>query len=156
MKRENLRKTGNRMEDLAAMYLQERGVTVLERNFRSREAEIDIIGRQGETLIFAEVKARRRGKKSGGGEEAVGAAKQKRICRCADFYMHEKGINPCETMIRFDVISISADPQAQPEAESGTAEEARLSEESSAEIRWIRDAFSYVPYGRSKPHWRVW
>ena len=77
MKRENLRKTGNRMEDLAAMYLQERGVTVLERNFRSREAEIDIIGRQGETLIFAEVKARRRGKKSGGGEEAVGAAQRR-------------------------------------------------------------------------------
>ena len=167
MKRENLRKTGNRMEDLAAMYLQERGVTVLERNFRSREAEIDIIGRQGETLIFAEVKARRRGKKSGGGEEAVGAAKQKRICRCADFYMHEKGIDSFETSIRFDVIAIAEGPQARPEADGRTEEQADLSgeespgenssgEESGAEIRWIRDAFSYVPYGRSKPHWRVW
>ena len=144
MKRENLRKTGNRMEDLAAMYLQERGVTVLERNFRSREAEIDIIG-----------------------EEAVGAAKQKRICRCADFYMHEKGIDPFETSIRFDVIAIAEGPQARPEADGRTEEQADLSgeespgenssgEESGAEIRWIRDAFSYVPYGRSKPHWRVW
>ena len=49
---ENLRKTGKEMEDLAAEYLSSRAVRILERNFRSREAEIDIIGQQEETLLF--------------------------------------------------------------------------------------------------------
>ena len=83
---ENLRKTGKEMEDLAADYLSSRGVRILERNFRSREAEIDIIAQQDRTLLFVEVKARKAGEKSGDGLEAVGSAKQKRICRCADFY----------------------------------------------------------------------
>ena len=104
---ENLRKTGSEMEEVAAEYLTEHGVRILERNFRSREAEIDIIGKDGETLIFVEVKARKAGKKSGEASEAVGTAKQKRICRCADFYMHEKGIDPFGTMIRFDVVAIT-------------------------------------------------
>ena len=78
---ENLRKTGKEMEDLAAEYLSSRAVRILERNFRSREAEIDIIAQEGETLLFIEVKARKAGEKSGSGLEAVGAAKQKRICR---------------------------------------------------------------------------
>ena len=79
---ENLRKTGKEMEDLAADYLSSRGVRILERNFRSREAEIDIIAQQDRTLLFVEVKARKAGEKSGDGLEAVGSAKQKRICRC--------------------------------------------------------------------------
>ena len=63
---ENLRKTGKEMEDLAADYLSSRGVRILERNFRSREAEIDIIAREDRTLIFVEVKARKTGEKSAG------------------------------------------------------------------------------------------
>ena len=104
---ENLRKTGKEMEDLAADYLSSRGVRILERNFRSREAEIDIIAREDRALLFVEVKARKTGEKSGTGAEAVGAAKQKRICRCADYYMHEKGVDPFNTSIRFDVIEIT-------------------------------------------------
>lgn len=133
---ENLRKTGKEMEDLAADYLSSRGVRILERNFRSREAEIDIIAREDRTLLFVEVKARKTGEKSGSGAEAVGAAKQKRICRCADYYMHEKGVDPFSTSIRFDVIEITM--------------------KSDYSIRWIRNAFSYIPYSRTKPHWRVW
>ena len=133
---ENLRKTGKEMEDLAADYLSSRGVRILERNFRSREAEIDIIAREDRTLIFVEVKARKTGEKSGSGAEAVGAAKQKRICRCADYYMHEKGVDPFSTCIRFDVIEITM--------------------KSGCSILWIRNAFSYIPYSRTKPHWRVW
>ena len=136
---ENLRKTGSEMEEAAAQFLEEHGVRILERNFRSREAEIDIIGKDGETLIFVEVKARKAGKKSGEASEAVGTAKQKRICGCADFYMHEKGIDPFDAMIRFDVVAITA----------GT-------DKSAASTRWIRNAFSYISYGRVKPHWRVW
>ena len=143
---ENLRKTGREMEDLAAEYLSSRGIRILERNFRSREAEIDIIGQQEETLVFVEVKARKAGEKSGSGLEAVGAAKQKRICRCADFYMHEKGIDPFSTGIRFDVIAVTI-----PDGKEGSS-----SEKEDCSVRWIRNAFTYISYSRAKPHWRVW
>ena len=157
MPEENLRKTGNEMEDVAAAYLQERGVRILERNFRSREAEIDIIGKEGETLIFVEVKARRAKKKSGEASEAVGPAKQKRICRCADFYMHEKGIDPFGTMIRFDVVAITEVPGDKSEPGRIIEKVVDLSVKMHyAEIRWIRNAFSYIQYGRVKPNWRVW
>ena len=126
------------MEDLAADYLSSRGIRILERNFRSREAEIDIIGTDGERLIFVEVKARTAGEKSGSGFEAVGRAKQARICRCADYYMHEKGIDPFSTGIRFDVIDII------------------MEKVQGCRVRWIPEAFSYISCGRAKPHWRVW
>ena len=138
MPRENLRKTGSQMEEAAAAYLAERGVTILERNFRSRTAEIDIVGKQDGTLLFIEVKARAENQKSGTAPEAVGTAKQKRICRCADYYMHSKGIDPYRTGIRFDVVAIT------------------MREDKEPEIRWIKNAFDYVPYSASKPHWRVW
>jgi putative endonuclease len=143
---ENLRKTGKEMEDLAAEYLSSRAVRILERNFRSREAEIDIIGQQDETLLFIEVKARKAGEKSGSGLEAVGAAKQKRICRCADFYMHEKSVDPFSTGIRFDVISITI-----PDDKEGSS-----TGKEDCVVRWIRNAFSYISYSRTKPRWRVW
>ena len=138
MPRENLRKTGSQMEEAAAAYLAERGVTVLERNFRSRTAEIDIVGKQDGTLLFIEVKARAENQKSGTAPEAVGTAKQKRICRCADYYMHSKGIDPYRTGIRFDVVAIT------------------MREDKEPEIRWIKNAFNYTAYSNSKPHWRVW
>ena len=138
MPRENLRKTGSQMEEAAAAYLAERGVTILERNFRSRTAEIDIVGKQDGTLLFIEVKARAESQKSGTAQEAVGTAKQKRICRCADYYLHTKGIDPYRTGIRFDVVAITMHSETDPV------------------IRWIRNAFDYVPYGAGKPHWRVW
>ena len=152
MPEENLRKTGNEMEDVAAAYLQERGVRILERNFRSREAEIDIIGREGEALIFVEVKARGRGKKSGSALEAVGTAKQKRICRCADFYLHEKGIDPYAVAIRFDVIGIEMKKEELPEAASDQGRD----NPGSFQITWIRNAFPYIAGSRVKPRWRVW
>ena len=138
MPRENLRKTGSQMEEAAAAYLTERGVTVLERNFRSRTAEIDVVGKQDGTLLFIEVKARAENQKSGTAPEAVGTAKQKRICRCADYYMHSKGIDPYRTGIRFDVVAIT------------------MREDKEPEIRWIKNAFNYTAYSNSKPHWRVW
>ena len=138
MPRENLRKTGSQMEEAAAAYLAERGVTILERNFRSRTAEIDIVGKQDGTLLFIEVKARAESQKSGTAQEAVGTAKQKRICRCADYYMHSKGIDPYRTGIRFDVAAIT------------------MREDKEPEIRWIKNAFNYTAYSNSKPHWRVW
>ena len=56
----NTRRTGSEMEKIAAGYLAAQGVRILESNFRTREAEIDLIGRQGRTLLFVEVKDRGR------------------------------------------------------------------------------------------------
>ena len=131
------------MEDIAAEYLSARGVRILERNYRTREAEIDIIGAEGGTILFVEVKARGSGQKSGTASEAVGTAKQKRVCRCADYYLHSRRIDPYRTGIRFDVVAI-------------TMKEEIKDTEPVREIRWIRNAFPYVSGRRSKPHWRVW
>lgn len=142
----NLRRTGSEMEKIAAGYLTEQGVRILESNFRTREAEIDLIGKQGRALLFIEVKARQKDGKSGTGAEAVGPAKQRRICRCADFYMHSKGIDPYSTCIRFDVIEIMMQRQT---ADSGEQADYAY------HVRWIRDAFSYISYKKSGPAWRV-
>ncbi len=153
MSGENRRKTGTEMEEIAAGYLSERGVRILERNYRSRDAEIDIIGEQDQMLLFVEVKARRSGKKSGSALEAVGPAKQRKICRCADYYMHEKGIDPYRSGIRFDVIAITAGPE---EEKPVSAETAPAMKDETLKILWIPDAFPYIPYSRTKPRWRVW
>ena len=152
MSGENLKKTGKEMEDLAAGHLTANGVRILERNFRSREAEIDLIGLEGGTLLFVEVKARGTGKKSGSALEAVGTAKQKRICRCADFYLHEKGIDPYAVAIRFDVIGIEMKKEELPEAASDQGRD----NPGSFRITWIRNAFPYIAGSRVKPRWRVW
>ena len=59
----NTRKTGTEYERMAADYLQKQGIRILERNYRNRNGEIDIIGRDQEYLIFFEVKYRKSLKK---------------------------------------------------------------------------------------------
>lgn len=54
----NTRKTGAEYEQIAAEYLQEKGYHILERNFRCRYGEIDLIAEQGETLVYVEIKYR--------------------------------------------------------------------------------------------------
>ena len=149
---ENLRKTGSEMEEMAARFLSEHGVRILERNYRSREAEIDIIGEEKGTILFVEVKARRKDKKSGTAAESVGISKQKRICRCADYYMHTHRIDPFSTKLRFDVVAITWTDGDVPDQRS----EKQPADGRSCLVRWIRNAFSYIAYSRVKPHWRVW
>ena len=80
----NKRQTGTEYENFAVKYLEERGVRILERNFRNRFGEIDIIGYDGEYLVFFEVKYRRDLRK-GSPIEAVSPKKCHTICRVADF-----------------------------------------------------------------------
>ena len=54
----NKRKVGNKGEDEAVQYLEEQGLHILERNFRTREGEIDIVAEDGGVLVFFEVKFR--------------------------------------------------------------------------------------------------
>src|SRR5688500_20192448 len=77
--RQSLGKLG---EDLACAELTRRGYEILERRYRTRYGEIDIIARSGASLVFEEVKARA-GSQFGGGEAAVTLCKQQRIVRMA-------------------------------------------------------------------------
>ena len=76
----NTREKGAAYEQLAINYLQDRGVAVLEHNYRNRRGEIDIIGKDGDYTVFIEVKYR---KDSAAGQpaEAVTYGKQRKICK---------------------------------------------------------------------------
>jgi putative endonuclease len=98
-----LGKTG---EDLACRELQRRGYAIVARRYRRRGGELDIIARDGETVVFVEVKARR-DRAFGQAAEAVGFVKRRRMAQLATDYVlrHHLTKSPC----RFDVVSIHFD-----------------------------------------------
>ena len=104
--RKNNRETGSYYEQLAGAYLEQKGYEILEYNYRCKTGEIDIIAKDGEYLVFCEVKYRSSDKK-GHPSEAVNLAKQKIISKSALYYMTVNGMDemPC----RFDVVSIEKD-----------------------------------------------
>ena len=104
MNSDNTRATGGYFEDMACQYLSDRGYTVLSRNFRCRLGEIDIIARDGDHIVFVEVKYRKNFK-SGYPAESVGIGKIKRISAAAAFYIHKNRL-PLDMPYRFDVVSI--------------------------------------------------
>ena len=87
----------------AEQYLTELGYVMLERNFQCYGAEIDLIARDGQTVVFIEVKTRVRALASSG-REAVTPAKQRRICKGAMYYMMRRGL--LDRQARFDVVEI--------------------------------------------------
>lgn len=94
---------GMRGEDAAAAYLERAGMTIVERNWRCKSGELDIIALDGATLVLVEVKTRRTLAK-GTPEEAVSPTKQRKLIRLAEAYVAHAGIEPQE--IRFDVIGV--------------------------------------------------
>ena len=90
-------------EALAALFLRLKGYRVEARNWRCPLGEIDIVAREGKTLVFVEVKART-GTSAGPPEEAVDARKQRRLIQLAQAYLAKRGE---EAACRFDVIAIS-------------------------------------------------
>lgn len=115
----NTRKTGAQKEQQVCAYLISEGVNITERNFRVRQGEIDAIGYDDGCLVFFEIKYRS-GSGKGSAAEAVGYAKQKRICRVADYY---RMVHHCaeDTPVRFDVVAMDGE-----------------------KITWIRNAFYYI------------
>lgn len=103
----NTRSLGTAWEARAAQFLEREGCVILERNYRSRRGEIDLIVRDGEYLVFVEVKYR---KTAGSGlpEEAVNYRKQRIISRAAQDYLLKKRL-PETTPCRFDVVAICGD-----------------------------------------------
>lgn len=115
----NKRETGDKYETLAAEVLQNNGYRILERNFRCREGEIDLIALEDGYLVFVEVKYRKDCKK-GTAAAAVDIKKQKKICRVADYYLFKNRLY-ADASVRFDVAAID-----------GT------------EVHIIKNAFSYI------------
>ena len=102
--RRNLRREGARGEELAARFLVEQGYRIVERNFRFRRmGEIDIVAREGEYLVFCEVKMRT-SDEYGLPEDAVTSAKQETIRRIASAYLAVRDISG--QACRFDVVAI--------------------------------------------------
>jgi len=106
---------GARAEDLCAGLLRAAGLKIVERNWRCRMGEIDLIAEERGTLVFAEVRMRS-GPGFGGAAESVTAAKRQRLLAAARLYLSRCPDRPC----RFDVLLVD-----------GT----------SADVQWIRDAF---------------
>lgn len=101
------RETGVFGESLALRYLVGKGYGLLERNYRTRLGEIDLILRDGATLVFVEVKARR-GRGFGDPLEAVTPSKQARVRLMAETYLAEKGMEFTDGFeeMRFDAVGI--------------------------------------------------
>ena len=96
-------------EQLAAEHLARLGYEIVERNFRTRWGELDIVARQGGTLAFCEVKSRRAGGRAGGPLEAVGRNKQVRVRRMATSWLLAHRDRPYADVIRFDAIGVTFD-----------------------------------------------
>ena len=94
---------GNTGEDLACEELERRGYAIIARRYRRRGGELDIIARDGQTMVFVEVKARE-GRAFGEACEAVTVNKRRTITRLALDYLVRHRLTECAC--RFDVVSI--------------------------------------------------
>ena len=93
-------------EDLACAELERRGYAIVERRYRTRVGEIDIIAKDGLTIVFVEVKARMT-QDFGGAAAAMTGWKQRRIARMAVDYLARQNLHDCPC--RFDVVAIDFD-----------------------------------------------
>ena len=101
-------------EELAIKHIKQAGLTILECNYRCPIGEMDIIARDGKTIIFVEVRTRLSGKQ-GWGEESITAKKRARLYRIATHYLKSQYYSEWPS-IRFDLIAIRT-----PEKKEGAA-----------------------------------
>jgi putative endonuclease len=103
----NRRSTGTFYEEKAAEYLKGLGMDIVCRNFRCRFGEIDLVAKDGDVLVFVEVKYRKKAS-AGGALCQVGYRKQRTISRVALFYLTRYGLYD-RTACRFDVVGITGE-----------------------------------------------
>ena len=112
---------GQHFETIALDHLQGAGLQLVQRNFRSKAGEIDLICRDGEELVFVEVRYRSNPDYASA-LESVTPAKQRKLIRTAQVYL--QGINGVHTQpCRFDVVAIEPDGHAHA-------------------VEWVRNAFT--------------
>ena len=99
----NRRETGAIAENIAADYLTKRGYKIRERNYRTRNGEIDIIAEKDGALVFVEVRAKT-GKAFGSAEESITERKKVRLVALAEAYLGDTGEQP--ESCRIDIIAI--------------------------------------------------
>ncbi|HOJ51645.1 MAG TPA: YraN family protein [Syntrophales bacterium] len=116
--------TGFRGEEAAAQFLKQKGLKILERNFHCPLGELDIVGREGNVVVFVEVRTRR-STRFGTPLESVDERKKRRLSRLALFYLKGKGWE--DKPARFDVVGV------------------KVKEKGEVEIDWVRDAFDFHP-----------
>lgn len=95
---------GRQGEDAAARFLKRLGYQILARSDQSKPGELDLVARDGDTIVFVEVKTRR-SQEAGHPVEAVGAGKQRRLTRLAVTFLKRHGL--LESRARFDVIAVT-------------------------------------------------
>jgi len=99
------KKQGNEAEQQACKHLQSHGLTLLEKNFSTKAGEVDLIMRDGETLVFVEVRYRKNAD-FGGAAASVTTKKQQRIIKAALAYQQK---HMPQSSMRFDVVAIEGD-----------------------------------------------
>ena len=94
---------GKNGEDIAANFLNQKGYTILDRNFNSWWGEIDIIAKDKNEIVFVEVKTRS-SKEYGNASEAVDAKKKKHLLKTIEYYIYCNNLQ--NSFIRIDVIEV--------------------------------------------------
>ena len=97
-----MNRRGDPAERLAAAYLERQGLTILERNYRCRFGEIDLIAAHDATLVFVEVRARE-SEAFGGAAASITAAKRRRLVAAARHYLAQRRVRGA---CRFDVVLV--------------------------------------------------
>lgn len=113
---------GQAAERTAHSYLTQRGLQMLTRNYLCAAGEIDLIMRDGDDLVFVEVRYRK-SSLFGGSAETVTPAKQRKLIKAALDYLQHHKLNVHTTPCRFDVVAILSQPTGR------------------MEVEWIKDAF---------------
>ena len=126
MPTETRRTTAIRGEDEAARFLARCGYAILDRNVRTRSGEIDLVAKEGKTLVFVEVKTRRAAE-GDPPQAAVNTRKQNRLGKLAHGYLKSKRMR--EVPCRFDVVAVIVNDEGGVKA-----------------IRHIPNAFSLAPW----------
>jgi putative endonuclease len=109
MSGEERHRLGHLGEQLAAEHLVRRGFEIVERNYRTRWGELDIVAFDGRTLAFCEVKTRRLPR--GGAEplESVRSRKRSQVRKMAGQWLIERTERPYANVLRFDAIGVTFD-----------------------------------------------
>jgi putative endonuclease len=98
------RSIGQRGEAIAALYLQTHGCSIISHNWRCAHGEIDLIVREGQTLVFVEVRTRH-ASSTEPAFESLTPAKQRRMAACAAQYLTDQGMDEAEW--RIDAVAVA-------------------------------------------------
>ena len=110
----NTKEIGKQGEEIAVEFLKKQGYRILERNWTTKFGEIDIIARDGHTLVFVEVKTRFEGI-AGSAEASIDYRKRRSISRTALFFLQATGFDHLDC--RFDVVTVEFCRRGQPRIE---------------------------------------